>query len=78
MPEQPIVVAYQPKILRNMREICEEMGVCSRTVKKWVMQGAPIAKEGKGKNIRYSAESAKLQSWREIYATTGLLICSAP
>lgn len=57
-------VAYVPKILRNMAEICEEMGVGPKTVKKWVEQGAPIAVEGDGRNTRYSAEVASLQIWR--------------
>lgn len=58
-------VAYVPKILRNMAEICKEMGVGPKTVKKWVEQGAPIAVEGDGANSRYSAESVRLQLWRE-------------
>lgn len=65
MTEQQVVVAYQPKIMRNMREICEEMGVGERTVKRWIAQGAPIAVEGGAKNTRYSAEMARLQWWRE-------------
>lgn len=67
MVEQQIVVTYQPKILRNMREICEEMGVCSKTVKKWVKQGAPIAVEGEGGKKRYSTETIRLQAWREVF-----------
>lgn len=58
-------VAYVPKILRNMAEICEEMGVGPKTVKKWVEQGAPIAVEGDGRKMRYSTEVVKLQAWRE-------------
>lgn len=57
-------VSYVPKILRNMAEICEEMGVGEKTVKAWVKRGAPIAVEGDGRNIRYSSESARLQNWR--------------
>lgn len=57
-------VSYVPKILRNMAEICEEMGVGPKTVKKWVEQGAPIAVEGEGAKVRYSAEVALLQIWR--------------
>ena len=64
MMERQIVVAYQPKILRNMREICDEMGVCSKTVKKWVQLGAPIVIEGQGKKMRYSTETIQLQCWR--------------
>ena len=58
-------VAYVPKILRNMAEICKEMGVGPKTVKKWVEQGAPIAVEGDGRKVRYSAETARLQMWRK-------------
>ena len=57
-------VSYVPKILRNMAEICEEMGVGKKTVKAWVQKNAPIAVEGDGRKIRYSAEMAKLQAWR--------------
>lgn len=60
---QPCVV-YEPKILRNMAEICEKMGVCRKTVKQWVKQGAPIAVEGDGCKKRYSAEMVILQIWR--------------
>ena len=61
---QPIVVASRPRILRNLREICEEMGVGPQTVKKWVRQGAPIAVEGEGSRQRYSAEGGQVQAWR--------------
>ena len=57
-------VAYVPKILRNMAEICEEMGVGEKTVKAWIKKGAPSAVEGDGSRARYSAEIAKLQTWR--------------
>jgi hypothetical protein len=57
-------VNYVPKILRNMSEICEEMDVGEKTVKAWVQKGAPIAVEGDGRKIRYSAEMARLQAWR--------------
>ena len=60
-------VAYVPKILRNMAEICKEMGVGPKTVKKWVEQGAPIAVEGDGRKVRYSAETARLQMWRKAF-----------
>lgn len=56
--------AVSPKILRSMREICGEMGVGEKTVKKWVKQGAPVAVEGRGSRKRYSAEAAALQNWR--------------
>ena len=61
---RPVVVSYTPKILRTMTEICEEMGVGPKTVKKWVEQGAPIAVGGEGGNSRYSAEAVRLQAWR--------------
>ena len=57
-------VSYVPKILRNMAEICKEMGVGPKTVKKWVEQGAPIAVEGEGAKVRYSSELLYLQLWR--------------
>lgn len=57
-------VNYVPKILRNMAEICREMGVGEKMIRAWVEQGAPIAVEGQGKKLRYSAEVAALQSWR--------------
>lgn len=59
-------VSYVPKILRNMAEICEEMGVGEKTVKSWVQKGAPIAVEGDGRKVRYSAESLRLQNWRQV------------
>lgn len=58
-------VVYVPKILRNMAEICEEMGVGEKTVKAWIKKGAPIAVEGEGAKVRYSTEMARLQLWRE-------------
>lgn len=61
---QALQVSYVPKILRNMAEICEEMGVGEKTVKAWVQKGAPIAVEGDGRKVRYSAEMARLQAWR--------------
>ena len=42
------VVTYLPKILKSMREICEEMGVGEKVVRRWVACGAPIAVEGEG------------------------------
>lgn len=62
---RPVLVSYTPKILRNMAEICEEMGVGPKTVKKWVEQGAPIAVEGDGRKVRYSTEMVRLQAWRQ-------------
>jgi len=55
---------YVSKILRNMAEICEEMGVGEKTVKAWIKKGASIAVEGDGRRVLYSAEAATLQSWR--------------
>ena len=62
---RPVLVSYTPKVLRNMAEICEEMGVGPKTVKKWVEQGAPIAVEGDGRKVRYSSEMVRLQTWRQ-------------
>ncbi len=59
-----VAVAYLPKILRSMSEICEEMGVGEKAVRSWVQQGAPIAVEGAGSKTRYSAEAGMLQVWR--------------
>lgn len=61
-------VSYTPKILKSMREICEEMGVCAKVVRAWVASGAPIAVEGRDKRRKYSAEAARLQLWRETVA----------
>ena len=60
-----VFVGYSPKILRTMAEICEEMGVGAKLVKRWLAQGAPIAVEGTGTNVRYSAKALRLQMWRE-------------
>ena len=57
-------ITYTPKILRNLAEICEAFGVGEKTVKTWVRQGAPIAVEGDGRRVRYSAEMIRLQDWR--------------
>lgn len=61
---ESVMVAYLPKILRSMSEICEEMGVGEKAVRGWVQQGAPIAVEGRGTRLRYSAEAGMLQTWR--------------
>lgn len=58
-------IAYQPRILKNLTEICAEMGVGVETVKKWIDQGAPIAVEYQGAKPRYSAEACELQAWRK-------------
>ena len=57
-------ITYTPKILRNLAEICEAFGVGEKTVKGWAKQGAPIAVEGDGRRVRYSAEMVRLQAWR--------------
>ncbi|WP_308620852.1 MerR family transcriptional regulator [uncultured Desulfovibrio sp.] len=57
-------ITYTPRILRTMAEICEAFGVGEKTVKAWVKQGAPIAVEGDGRKVRYSAEMVRLQMWR--------------
>ena len=64
MEREPVMVAYVPTPLRTMREICDSLGVGEKTVKSWIGRGAPIAVEGKGSNVRYSAELAQLQAWR--------------
>ena len=69
-------ISYMPKILRNMAEICEEMGVGEKTVKAWVKRGAPIAVEGDGRRVRYSAEMARLQAWRSQTTTISVTDCS--
>jgi hypothetical protein len=40
------------------------MGVGQETARRWIDEGAPIARECEGKKIRYSAEAASLQAWR--------------
>lgn len=60
-----MVIAYVPTPLRSMAEICKALGVGPRRVKAWVEKGAPIAVEGVGAKVRYSAELARLLVWRE-------------
>ena len=55
---------YNPRIMRNLVEICAEMGVGKETVKAWIDQGAPIVIEKDGNRTRYSAELVALQNWR--------------
>lgn len=55
---------YTPKVLKNLVEICAEMGVGRETVMKWIDLGAPIAVEYIGKSPRYSCEARELQAWR--------------
>lgn len=64
-----ILVSYTPKILRSLAEIKDVFGVGERRIKLWVQQGAPIAVEGEGSNVRYSAEVVRLQVWREVNST---------
>ena len=67
MAEREIVVVYAPRILRSLAEIKEAFGVGERQIKLWVRQGAPIAVEGEGRRMRYSAEAVRLQVWREAH-----------
>ncbi len=60
-----ITLAYVPVPLRSMAEICDRLKVGPKMVKAWVRQGAPIAVEGDGAKVRYSAELARLLLWRE-------------
>ncbi len=62
-------VAYVPKILRNMTEICKEMGVSAKIVRRWAADGAPIVLDGSGNKVRYSTEAAALQAWRVAQST---------
>ena len=57
-------IAYAPKILRNLEEICAEMGVSAKIVRRWALDGAPIAVDKSACKVRYSAEAAALQAWR--------------
>ena len=59
-----MAVVYIPKVLKSMTEICEAFGVGDSVVKQWAAAGAPIAVEGRGSRMRYSAEMAALQDWR--------------
>lgn len=59
-----MAVVYIPKVLKSMTEICEAFGVGDSVVKQWAAAGAPIAVEGRGSRMRYSAEVAALQDWR--------------
>ncbi len=65
--ERVNAVSYTPKILKSMREICGEMGVGAKVVRRWAACGAPIAVEGSKRNARYSAEAVRLQLWRESF-----------
>lgn len=60
--------AYTPKILKNLVEICAEMGVGKETVRQWIDAGAPIVVEREGNRTRYSAELVALQAWRLEYS----------
>lgn len=59
-----MAVAYLPRVLRSLGEICETFGVGEGVVKQWAAAGAPIAVEGSGSRLRYSTEMAALQDWR--------------
>jgi len=58
-------VIYQPEILPSMAAICRRFCVGERQVKLWLSAGAPIATEGDGSRVRYSAEAMRLQLGRE-------------
>lgn len=62
--KEKLQVCYMPKILRSLCEICAEMGVGQETARRWIDDGAPIARECEGRKVRYSAEAASLQAWR--------------
>jgi len=66
---RPVVVTYEPRILRSMAEICKVFGVAKETVREWKNMGAPISVENGGK-MRYSAEVMRLQLWREKLSST--------
>ena len=63
--DAPVSVVYSPRILRNLIEICAEMGVGRETILDWISRGAPIVCEFEGKKPRYSCEAAALQAWRK-------------
>ncbi len=44
-------VCYVPRILRSLCEICAEMGVGQETARRWIDEGAPIARECEGKKL---------------------------
>lgn len=69
---QAPAIAYAPKILRNLEEICAEMGVSAKAVRRWASDGAPIAVDGSGNKARYSAEAAALQAWRVAQSTAAI------
>lgn len=60
-----MAIIYAPQILKSMGEICKAFGVGDRRVMEWINAGAPIAVEGEGAKVRYSAEMLRLQMWRE-------------
>ena len=60
-----MVIVYAPDIMKSYKDFQEKMGVGRRTIEIWVKMGAPIAVEGTGEKTRYSADVAKLQTWRE-------------
>ena len=65
MGEREVMVVYAPRILRSLVEIKEAFGVGERQIKLWVRQGAPIAVEGEGRKVRYSAEAVRLKVWSD-------------
>ncbi len=66
-----MVVVVAPKHLGSIEAIRKEFHVGRATVKKWIVEGAPIAsefskpdKKGKTRLLQASAEYVTLQSWR--------------
>lgn len=66
---RPVVVTYEPRILRSMAEICKVFGVAKETVREWKNMGAPISVENGGKCaiarrlcvFSYGAKSCQVQ-----------------
>ncbi len=55
--------AYVPVILTSLKEIAQNFGVKTETVKQWVKEGAPIVVRGSENNSRYTTELADLYFW---------------
>lgn len=53
-------------IIRGIRNIAREMGVCAKVVRRWAREGAPVAyeRDGAGRPIMWTADIAALQAWR--------------
>jgi hypothetical protein len=62
-------IVYSPKILRSLAEITKEFRVGHETVRAWIDAGAPVVVElDSDGRTRYSAETMRLQVWRECQA----------